>query len=131
MSRTIVIVGGTGGLGTALTRRLIRSDARIAVTYLLPEEATSFEDEFGTDESQILLRRVDATDPGAMEDFVSDVKSHWGPFNGLAALVGGWAGGRDVEATDDVRFDRMIDLNLRSAFNSVRASIPLLREHAP
>lgn len=128
MSRTIVIVGGTGGLGSALARRLLRSDARIAVTYLLPEEATQFEDEFGTDESRIMLRRVDATDPSAMEEFISDVKANWGSFNGLAALVGGWAGGRDVEATDDVRFDRMVDLNLRSAFNSVRASIPLLRE---
>lgn len=128
MTRTIVITGGTGGLGTALARRLLGSDTRLAVTYLLPDEASRFEDELGVDESRVMLRRVDATDPTAVSEFVSEVKSQWGPFHGLAALVGGWAGGRDVEATDDVRFERMIDLNLRSAFNTVRASIPLLRE---
>ncbi|MEX0757796.1 MAG: SDR family NAD(P)-dependent oxidoreductase [Acidimicrobiia bacterium] len=128
MTRTIVITGGTGGLGTALAARLLESDTRLAVTYLLPEEATGFEEEFGQDESRIMLRRVDATDPDAIAEFVGEVKSTWGPFHGLAALVGGWAGGRDVESTDDVRLERMLDLNLRSAFNAVRACIPLLRE---
>jgi NAD(P)-dependent dehydrogenase (short-subunit alcohol dehydrogenase family) len=33
-----------------------------------------------------------------------------------------------VEDTDDVRFERMLDLNLRSAFFSVRAVLPYLRE---
>lgn len=128
MTRTIVITGGTGGLGTALAGRLLESDTRLAVTYLLPEEASAFEDRFDLDESRLMLRRVDATDAEAIAGFVGEVKSNWGPFHGLAALVGGWAGGRDVEATDDVRLERMLDLNLRSAFNSVRASIPLLRE---
>lgn len=128
MSRTIVITGGTGGLGVALADRLLAEDCRLAVTYLLPDEAAAFEERFGQDESQIVLRRVDATDPAAMSDFVGEVKALWGPFHGLAALVGGWAGGRDVESTDDVRLERMLDLNLRSTFNAVRASIPLLRE---
>lgn len=128
VTRTIVITGGTGGLGTALTKRLLDAGARVAVTYLLPDEAARFEETFGQDETRVMLRRVDATDPAALGAFVGEVKSLWGPFEGLAALVGGWAGGRDVEDTDDVRFERMLDLNLRSAFNAVRASIPLLRE---
>jgi NAD(P)-dependent dehydrogenase (short-subunit alcohol dehydrogenase family) len=33
-----------------------------------------------------------------------------------------------VEETDDVRFERMLDLNLRSAFYAVRAALPYLRE---
>ena len=50
-----------------------------------------------------------------------------GGLNVLACLIGGWAGGRDVYETDDVRFDRMIDLNLRTSFNAARAAIPHLR----
>jgi NAD(P)-dependent dehydrogenase (short-subunit alcohol dehydrogenase family) len=46
----------------------------------------------------------------------------------MVALVGGWAGGRDVDETDDVRFERMLDLNLRSAFYSVRAALPHLKQ---
>jgi NAD(P)-dependent dehydrogenase (short-subunit alcohol dehydrogenase family) len=33
-----------------------------------------------------------------------------------------------VEETDDVRFERMLDLNLRSAFYAVRAALPHLRQ---
>lgn len=125
--KTIVMTGGTGGLGTALARRLARADTRLAVTYLRPDEAAAFETDVDLDEDRLMLRRVDATDPAALAAFMTEVAGAWGPFVGLAALVGGWAGGRDVEDTDDVRFEHMIDLNLRSAFMTVRAAIPHLR----
>lgn len=127
VTRTIVITGGTGGLGTSLVGRLLDQDMRIAVSYLLPGEASQFERVHGTDNDRIMLRRVDATNAEAVTSFMKEVAEEWGPISGLAALVGGWAGGRDVEETDDVRFDRMIDLNLRSSFNAIRASIPHLK----
>ena len=130
MSKTVLITGGTGGLGTALVRRLIAKDYRLAVTYLLPEEAQAFESEFDADveDETIMLTRVDCTNAEAVNGFVKDVANRWGEIHGLAALVGGWAGGRDIEETDDVRFERMLDLNLRSAFYAVRAAVPFLNE---
>lgn len=124
----MVITGGTGGLGSALVRRLVRSEYKIAVTYLLPDEAQTFENEFEVDEESISLTRVDCTNPEAVNAFFNEVAERWGAIHALCALVGGWAGGRDVEETDDLRFERMLDLNLRSAFYAVRAVIPHLRE---
>ena len=128
MEKTVVITGGTGGLGTSLVRRLVTQDYRLAVTYLMPDEAQQFEKEFDIDEDRLLLTRVDATNAEAVVSLFKDVADNWGPIHGLCSLVGGWAGGRDVEDTDDVRFERMMDLNLRSAFYAVRAAIPYLRE---
>lgn len=128
MSKTFVITGGTGGLGTALVRRLITKEYKLAVTYLLPDEAQEFESEFDVDEEQLTLTRVDCTNPEAVNTFIKEVADKWGEIHGLAALVGGWAGGRDVEETDDVRFERMLDLNLRSAFYAVRATLPYMKE---
>lgn len=126
MSRNVVITGGTGGLGTALIRRLVPQDYRLAVTYLLPAEAEEFEKEFDADDDRLLLRRVDATNPEQVSSFFAEVAGTWDAIHGVCALVGGWAGGRDVSETDDVRFERMIDLNLRSAFYTVRAALPHL-----
>ncbi|MFO7300037.1 MAG: SDR family NAD(P)-dependent oxidoreductase [Actinomycetes bacterium] len=126
MTRNIVITGGTGGLGTALVRRLFGQDYRMAVTYLLPAEAEQFEREFDVDDERIILRRVDATNPEQVTAFFDEVARTWGAIHGVSALVGGWAGGRDVVETDDVRLERMFDLNLRSAFYTVRAAIPHL-----
>ncbi len=128
MEKTVVITGGTGGLGTSLVRRLMVEDYRLAVTYLLPDEAREFEQEFDVDEDRLLLTRVDATNPEAVESLFKDVSDKWGAIHGLCSLVGGWAGGRDVEETDDVRLDRMLDINLRSAFYAVRAAVPYLKE---
>lgn len=128
MEKTVVITGGTGGLGTSLVRRLVSQEYRLAVTYLLPAEAQEFEKEFDINEDRLLLTRVDATNAEAVASLFKDVAENWGPIHGLCSLVGGWAGGRDVEETDDVRFERMMDLNLRSAFYAVRAAIPYLRE---
>ncbi|MGH8935053.1 MAG: SDR family oxidoreductase [Acidimicrobiia bacterium] len=125
--RVAVVTGGTGGLGSATVGRLATRGHLLAVTYLVPEEATALEEQLGLDEARLLLRRVDVTDPEAVNEFMKQVVDRFGAIHILCSFVGGWAGGRDVEETDDVRFERMLDLNLRSAFYTVRAALPHLR----
>ncbi len=127
-SRVAVVTGGTGGLGRALLPLLAARGYRIAVTYIIPEEAAALERDLNLDDGALVLRRVDATDPAAVGEFVDEVAARMGGIHVVASLVGGWAGGRDVEETDDTRFDRMLDLNLRSAFVTVRAAVPHLRK---
>jgi NAD(P)-dependent dehydrogenase (short-subunit alcohol dehydrogenase family) len=119
-----VVTGGTGALGRALVPRLLRRNFRLAITYLVPEEARRLEDEIDIHDGHSLLRRVDCTDPEAVNRFMKETAETMGPVNVVLSLVGGWAGGRDVSETDDVRFDRMLDLNLRSAFYTMRAAVP-------
>ena len=129
MHETVAVVsGGTGSLGRALAPLLIARNFKLAITYLIPEEATALEADLRVNEGQLLLRRVDCTDPDAVTAFIKDAADHFGPINVLCSLVGGWAGGRDISETDDVRFDRMVDLNLRSTFHAVRAAIPYMRD---
>ena len=50
-----VITGGTGELGRALVPILVRRNFRLAVTYLMPEEAEQLEDLVAMDDDQWLL----------------------------------------------------------------------------
>jgi len=125
--RVLVITGATGGLGTALVRRLAASDYRFAATYLVPEEARAFEETVLLGEDRLLLARVDAANTQEVEAFMQHTKERFGGIDSLCCLAGKWAGGRDVADTDDVRFDRMIDTNLRSAFVAVRAALPYVK----
>ena len=119
-----VVPGGTGSVGRCLVPLLIDRGFRVAVTYLIPDEATAMEEMLDLEEDQLILRRVDCTDAEAVNAFMDEAVTAFGHINVMASLVGGWAGGRDVAETDDVRLDRMIDLNLRTAWNTSRAAIP-------
>ncbi len=125
---TAVVTGGTGALGRAVVPLLVRRNFKIAVSYIIPEEARELEKAIDLDEDQLMLRRVDTTDPEAVHLFMKDTVEAFGGINVLCSLVGGWAGGRDVAETDNVRLDRMIDLNLRSTFYTLHAAIPHMRE---
>ncbi len=122
-----VLTGGTGGLGREVAARLAGRGFRLAITYLVPEEANEVERQLRLSEDRLFLKRVDCTDGEATTAFIDEVVTTFGGLNVLACLIGGWAGGRDVHETDDVRFERMIDLNLRTAFNAARPAIPHLR----
>jgi len=126
--KTAIITGGTGGLGRALVPILLAQDYQLGITYLIPEEAEALEADLLPDPDRVFLRRVDSSDPEAVSTFVKDNAERFGSIDALVALVGGWAGGTDVEDTDDVRFERMLDLNLRSTFYAVRAVLPELRK---
>ncbi len=123
-----VLAGGTGGLGRQVATRLAHRGFCIATTYLVPDEAEEVEQLLGLPEERLLLRRVDCTESEAVDAFMSAVAETFGPINVLASLVGRWAGGRDVADTDNARFERMIDLNLRTAFFAARAAIPHMRK---
>ncbi len=126
--KVAVIPGGTGSVGYCLVPMLIDRGFNVAVTYLMPEEATALEKQTELDEDRLIIRRVDATHPDAVATFFSEAAESFGPINVMTSLVGGWAGGRDVAETDDVRLDRMLDLNLKTAWNVTRAAIPLMAE---
>lgn len=126
--RVAVLTGGTGGLGTALAKRLAATGHRLAVTYVRPEESTAFESELDLTEDQLLLSRVDASNPDELEAFLAETVRRFDAIDIVCSLVGGWAGGRDIEETSQVRWDHMLDVNLNSAFNTLRASIPHLRK---
>ena len=128
MNPVAVLTGGTGGLGREVARRLAARGFSLALSYLMPDEANEAEEYLGLGEDRLMLRRCDCTDGEAAASFVDDAAQRFGGVNVLCCLVGGWTGGRDVENTDDVRFERMIDVNLRTAFYASRAAIPHLRK---
>src|SRR6267154_915880 len=95
----VLVTGGTGALGRAVTGRFLREGYRVAVTYRSPEEWKALERE-----------HADAARDGALRV--------------LAHLAGGYRGGQPVESADEGTVRGMIDLNLISAFWAAKHVIP-------
>lgn len=119
----MLVTGGTGALGTAVTRRFLEDGWRVAVTWVVKDEAKALETEVGA-RDRLLLFETDVTDPASIEATISEV----GRVGALVHLVGGWKGGEPVGEHSLETWDRMLTLNLRSAFLCCRAVLPSMLE---
>lgn len=121
MAMTIFVTGGTGALGTVVTRRLVEEGHRVAVTWLKETEAAQLSEEVG---SSLMPIRADVTDPQSIAAALDLTRSHLGPIDGLVHLVGAWSGGVPTHQLDVGDWARMLEVNLTSAFLCSRAVLP-------
>jgi NAD(P)-dependent dehydrogenase (short-subunit alcohol dehydrogenase family) len=123
LDRTVLVTGGTGALGPAVTKRLLDDGHRVAATWMVKEHAERLRDSIrGTE--RLMLVETDATDRASIAATVEDVEAAFGPVDVLVHLVGGWKGGESVHELSFDTWDRMLDLNLRSALLCCRAVLP-------
>jgi len=59
---------------------------------------------------------------------VATIEARFAELDVVVHTVGGFAGGSSIVDTDDATFQRMLDMNLNSAFYILRAAIPQLRK---
>ena len=125
MTKTILVTGGTGALGTVVTERLLQDGHRVAPTWMVDSEASPFADKVG---ASLVPVRADVTDPGSIQEALSQARSRLGPVDGLVHLVGAWAGGAATHHHSLEDWNRMLEINLTSAFLCCRAVLPEMIE---
>jgi NAD(P)-dependent dehydrogenase (short-subunit alcohol dehydrogenase family) len=112
----VLVAGGTGFLGTAVVRELIRSGHDVVATWIVDEERERLASE------PVELIEADLFDPDAAEAAVAAVDD----LEAVVDLVGGFADGPKLHETDPKEFERLMRLNLAPAFLLARAAMPRL-----
>jgi NAD(P)-dependent dehydrogenase (short-subunit alcohol dehydrogenase family) len=123
--RAVLITGGTGGLGTAVTNRFVADGHSVVVTSR-PGESTVAGAPSGSEQFHLL--HSDVTDAVSVAELVSQTAARLGTIEVLVHLVGGWAGGHLLQDTSPETWERVFAVNLRSAFLCCRAVLPLMRQ---
>jgi NAD(P)-dependent dehydrogenase (short-subunit alcohol dehydrogenase family) len=118
MQASLVISGGTGGLGSAVTRVMLEAGWHVVVPYVDDREL-----ERVAAHPELELVKADLFDPVAATAVVEQTP---GPFGGLINLVGGFAAGGRVHETPIADFERQFQLNLRPAYLLCHAALPRL-----
>lgn len=125
----ILVAGGTGGLGRAVSLAFLNEAAKVVVTYRKQEEFAALQSEAGVRAASLQGRQVDVTDDAAVGQLVDWILAQHGRLDALVNTVGGYAGGIRLWELDASIFDRMLALNLRAGFALTRAAVvPMLRQ---
>src|SRR3984957_484820 len=124
--KVVVIAGGTGGLGNAVSRAFLEEKAKVMVTYRKEEEFAALKQGAGAKATALEGFALDVTDEAASSEFIGGVLSRHGRVDALVNTVGGYAGGVKLWELEAKVFDAMLSLNLRSGFALARAVVPAM-----
>ena len=124
--KVVLIAGGTGGLGHAVSLAFLSEGAKVVVTYRNQKEFDALRSAAGANGSSLEGRSADVTDEAAVRELIDAVLSKYGRLDALVNTVGGYVGGVNLWETDPKLFDQMLTLNLRSGYVLARAVVPAM-----
>ncbi|HTF42372.1 MAG TPA: SDR family NAD(P)-dependent oxidoreductase [Terriglobales bacterium] len=116
-----LVTGANGGLGSHVTHAFL--DEGATVVGLSPHIQQS-----DFDSPAFIAWPANISSGEAAQKSIDGIMAKFGRLDVVAHLVGGFAGGTSIAQTDDSTFERMLDMNLRSAFYLLRAAIPYVRK---
>lgn len=120
--KTVLVAGGTGGLGRAVSLAFLAEGAKVVVTYREPKEFDSLNS--AAKGASVVGHSVDVTDEAAVRQLVEQILAKHGRLDVLVNTVGGYAGGVNLWELQTKVFDQMLALNVRSGYALSRAAIP-------
>ena len=125
-SRVALVTGGTGGIGTAIVKRLAAMGHKVATNYRDEAKAKAWADKLKSEGVDVLLVKGDVSDTASSEAMIKEIESKLGPIDILINNAG---------ITRDTTFHKMsatqwqevINTNLNSVFNVTRPVIDGMR----
>ena len=126
-ARVALVTGGTGGIGTAICKRLAALGHHVATNYRNEEKARAWQERMQREGVEVTLVKGDVSSPEEAEAMVREVEAKLGPVDILVNNAG---------ITRDTTFHKMtaqqwqevINTNLNSVFNVTRPVIEGMRD---
>ena len=124
MTQTVIVSGGTGGLGSAVTRTLLDDGWRVVVPGRTEAGLSRL-----PESDRLVGVHADLFDEASVAEVVAIAASDASaPVTAVVNLVGGFAMGERVDATPVDEFERLLRLNLRPLYLLSAAAIPRIIE---
>lgn len=121
--RVAVITGGAGGMGRAASLLFAREGAKVAVLDIQGDAGRNTVTQIREAGGSALFVETDVTVPAAVAHAVASINEEFGQidtlFNHAGALIV-----KPMHETTDADYDRLMDVNVRSAFIVCRAIVP-------
>jgi len=121
--QTILVAGGTGGLGRAVSLAFLEAGGKVHVTYRKSEEFAALQTAGGSNASHLEGSATDVTDESAVAQLIEKILSKHGRLDALVNTVGGFTGGQKFWEADGKSLEQMLNVNVRSGWVLCRAAV--------
>jgi short-subunit dehydrogenase len=115
--KVIVIVGATGGIGSALTRKLAPTGARLVLTARDAVRLATLADELP---GEVLTVPCDITNPQQVDTLVEKAIAQFGQIDVLVNAAGAGIL-KPYNSLEPADLDKMLDINLKGSFYTTQA----------
>jgi len=127
--RTALISGGTGGLGSAVTLRLLAGGWRCVLPYAQPTEAERLREQVDADSrDRLSLVAADLFDERQVTDVAQQADVTSAPVAAVVNLIGGFDAPGPVHETSIASFEKQLQINLRATYLLSAAALPGMLE---
>jgi acetoacetyl-CoA reductase len=125
-SRIALVTGGTGGIGTAMIKRLAKAGHRVATNYRNEEKARAWQEELKADGVDCLIVPGDVADFASSQEMIKEIEAKLG---GIDILVNNAGITRDTtfHRMNEMQWSDVIATNLTSCYNVTRNVIEGMR----
>lgn len=123
-NQVIVITGGGRGLGALLGQRIVERGGRVALLDVNESDLSEMKLKLG---AECTTRLCDVRNLQSLTAAMADINKEFGHINCVVANAGILSLG-SIEGMDPDDFQRTMDVNVTGVFNTIRASIPYLRQ---
>lgn len=129
LSGAVAIVTAAGqGIGEEIARCFAREGANVAVVDLNGAEAQRVHNDIAAAGGTSIALETDVTQAAAVQSMVDTVRGLWGTVDVLVNAAGGFHRLTPIVETSEEEWDRVIAVNLKSAFLCARAVAPCMIE---
>jgi ribitol 2-dehydrogenase len=118
--KCVAITGAASGIGLECAKTLIEAGAKVALIDHAKDKVRSICADLGKNSYPVV---TDLLDPQSVSQRLPSILNQLGGLDVFHANAGGYVGGALVEGDPD-EWDRMLNLNINSAFRTVHAVLP-------
>ena len=126
-SRVAFVTGGTGGIGTAIVKRLAEMGHKVATNYRNEDKARAWQDQMKAAGYDVTIVKGDVTSPAEAEAMVREVETSLGPIDILVNNAGITRDGT-FHKISVPQWGDVINTNLNSVYNMTRPVIEGMRD---
>jgi NAD(P)-dependent dehydrogenase (short-subunit alcohol dehydrogenase family) len=120
----VLVAGGAGGLGRAVSLAFLEEGTQVIVTYRNQQEWEASKSAAGANAARLDGHTVDVTDEAIVRQLIEKILAKHNRLDALVDTEEGYAGGGlKFWEMDTKVFDQMLDLNLRSGYVLSRTAV--------